>query len=45
VGALAIALILGCFGYIMATKYRRVAEIERSPKENKIDFGKIELAS
>ncbi|EDM68752.1 putative transporter, BCCT family protein [Moritella sp. PE36] len=45
VGALAIALILGCFGYILATKYKQVAAIEHSPKENKIDFGKIDLVS
>jgi choline-glycine betaine transporter len=45
VGALAIGLILACFGYIMATKYKKVAAIERSPKENKIDFSKIELAN
>ena len=45
VGALAIGLILGCFGYIMATKYNKVAAIERSPTENKIDFSKIELAN
>ncbi|ABV86333.1 choline transporter [Shewanella pealeana] len=45
VGALAIGLILGCFGYILATKYNKVAAIERSPTENKIDFSKIELAN
>lgn len=45
VGALAIALILGCFGYIMATHYRQVVDIKRSPKANKIDFGKINLAN
>ncbi|MEZ9594590.1 BCCT family transporter [Shewanella sp. 10N.261.52.F9] len=45
VGALAIGLILGCFGYIFATKYSKVAAIERSPTENKIDFSKIELAN
>lgn len=45
VGALAIGLILACFGYIMATKYQQVAAIEHSPKENKIDFRKIELAN
>ncbi|MCG9754070.1 BCCT family transporter [Shewanella insulae] len=45
VGALAIALILACFGYIVATKYQKVAAIERSPKENQIDFSKIELAN
>ncbi|ABV35729.1 putative transporter, BCCT family protein [Shewanella sediminis HAW-EB3] len=45
VGALAIGLILACFGYILATKYKKVAAIERSPTENKIDFSKIELAN
>ncbi|WP_028867870.1 choline transporter [Psychromonas arctica] len=43
VGALAIGLILGCFGYILLSHYRKVSDIERSPKENKIDFTKIEL--
>lgn len=45
VGALAIGLILGCFVYILATKYKKVAAIECSPTENKIDFKKIELAN
>jgi hypothetical protein len=45
VGALAIGLILTCFGYIMTTKYKKVAAIEHSPIENKIDFSKIELAN
>jgi glycine betaine transporter len=45
VGALAIALILGCFAYILKNHYRTVADIERSPIENKIDFTKIELAN
>lgn len=45
VGALAIGLILGCFGYIVVTQYKKVVAIERSPKENKIDFTKIELAN
>ena len=43
VGALAIGLILGCFGYILLSHFRKVSNIERSPKENKIDFTKIEL--
>jgi len=43
VGALAIGLILGCFAYMLLTHYRKVANIERSPKENKIDYTKIEL--
>ncbi len=45
VGALAIGLILGCFGYILLAHYRKVVEIKNSPKENKIDFNKIELAN
>jgi glycine betaine transporter len=45
VGALAIGLILGCFGYIVTKKYSTVAAIECSPKENEIDFGKIELVT
>ena len=45
VGALAIGLILGCFAYILMTHYRKVGDIERSPKENEIDFTKIQLAS
>jgi len=45
VGALAIALIIGCFGYILAKQYKKVAIIECSPKANKIDFSKIELAN
>lgn len=43
VGALAIGLILGCFAYILLNHLRKVADIEHSPKENKIDFTKIEL--
>lgn len=43
VGALAIGLILGCFCYILKNHYHVVADIERSPKENEIDFTKIEL--
>jgi len=45
VGALAIALILGCFVYILAKKYQQVSTIEHSPKENEIDFNKIELVN
>ncbi len=45
VGAIAIALILGCFGYILLKHFSKVAAIERSPKENEMDFGKIELAN
>ena len=45
VGALAIALILACFGYILVSHYRKVAGIDSSPAENKIDFSKIELVN
>lgn len=45
VGALAIGLILGCFGYILLVHYRKVVGIKTSPKENDIDFNKIELAN
>ena len=44
VGALAIGLILSCFIYILKSHHRTVGDIERSPKENKIDFTKIALA-
>ncbi|MBB1439856.1 BCCT family transporter [Shewanella sp. SG41-4] len=44
VGALAIGLILSCFVYILKSHYRKVRAIELSPKENEIDFTKIELA-
>ena len=43
VGAIVIGLFFTCFGYILLTKFREVSEIECSPKENKIDFNKIEL--
>ena len=45
VGAIALGLIFSCFGYIMMTQLQTVRAIERSPKENKIDFTKIELAN
>ena len=43
VGAVVIGLFFTCFGYIIFTKFKVVSEIECSPKENKIDFNKIEL--
>ncbi|GGB48508.1 hypothetical protein GCM10011607_05990 [Shewanella inventionis] len=43
VGALAIAIILSCFVYILKDHLSKVSDIERSPKANKIDFTKIEL--
>jgi len=42
VGAVVIGLFFSCFGYILLTKFKDVSEIEASPKENKIDFKKIE---
>ncbi|WP_077338702.1 BCCT family transporter [Pseudocolwellia agarivorans] len=42
VGAVVIGLFFTCFGYILFTKFKEVAAIESSPKENKIDFTKIE---
>jgi choline-glycine betaine transporter len=43
VGAVVIGLFFTCFAYILLTKFKVVSEIECSPKENKIDFNKIEL--
>lgn len=43
VGAIVIGIFFSCFAYIMFKKYNVVKEIECSPKENKIDFNKIEL--
>lgn len=43
VGAIVIGIFFSCFGYILFKKYNIVKEIECSPKENKIDFNKIEL--
>ncbi len=45
VGAVVIGLFFTCFGYILFTKFKVVSEIECSPKENKIDFTKIELVN
>ncbi|XPF95733.1 BCCT family transporter [Colwellia sp. RE-S-Sl-9] len=42
VGAVVIGLFFTCFGYILFAKFKEVAAIESSPKENKIDFTKIE---
>ena len=42
VGAVVIGLFFSCFGYILLNKFKDVSEIEASPKENKIDFKKIE---
>ncbi|KGJ91525.1 choline transporter [Colwellia psychrerythraea] len=43
VGAVVIGLFFTCFAFILLTKFKVVSEIECSPKENKIDFNKIEL--
>lgn len=45
VGALAIGLILACFGYILFNHYQKVVQIERSPQANKIDFSKINMVN
>lgn len=45
VGALVIALFFGCFGYICYSKFKTVANITRSPKENTIDFSRIETVN
>ena len=42
VGALVIGMFFACFGYMIFSKFKDVAAIESSPKENKIDFTKIE---
>ncbi|GAB1100302.1 MAG: hypothetical protein Sw2LagPseu_18500 [Shewanella algae] len=44
VGALAIGLIFACAGYMLLTKLKTLGRIQGSPKENTIDFNKIELA-
>ena len=45
VGALVIGLFFGCFGYILLKKREAVAGITASPRENTMDFSKIEWAS
>lgn len=45
VGALVIALYFSCFAYIVMKRRSEVMGIEASPKENTLDFRKIELAS
>ncbi|PAJ73404.1 choline transporter [Pseudoalteromonas sp. NBT06-2] len=45
VGAVVIGLFFTCFGYILFSKFKVVSEIACSPKENKIDFNKIELVN
>jgi choline-glycine betaine transporter len=43
VGAVVIGLFFSSFGYILFKRFNVVSKIECSPKENKIDFNKIEL--
>ena len=43
VGAVVIAIFFACFAFILSQKYKSVKNITSSPKENKIDFNKIEL--
>jgi len=45
VGAIVIGLFFSCFGYIVFKKFSVVRGIASSPKENKIDFNKIELVN
>ncbi|TMO57145.1 BCCT family transporter [Pseudoalteromonas phenolica] len=45
VGAIVIGIFFACFGYILVQKYKAVANIEGSPKENEIDYTKIETVS
>jgi len=42
VGALVIAIFFSCFAFILSQKFKSVTAIKTSPKENKIDFTKIE---
>lgn len=44
VGALVIGLYFACFVYILAKRRVQVAAIDASPRENILDFHKIELA-
>lgn len=43
VGAVVIGIFFTCLAYILLTKYKAVSEIESAPKENSLDFNKIEL--
>ncbi|MFL1406770.1 BCCT family transporter [Marinobacter sp. M1N3S26] len=45
VGALVIALYFGCFGYILAKKRAEVFGIDSSPRENVLDFHRIETTN
>ncbi|WP_283711075.1 BCCT family transporter [Pseudoalteromonas prydzensis] len=45
VGALVIGLFFGCAAYIAYSKFKTVSNIDSSPKDNKIDYAKIESVS
>lgn len=45
VGALVIALFFSCAGFIAYSKFKTVSNIDSSPKDNKIDYTKIESVS
>jgi drug/metabolite transporter (DMT)-like permease len=45
VGALVIGLFISCAAYIAYNKLKTVSQIDSSPKDNKIDYSKIETAS
>ena len=42
IGAIVIAMFLGCLINILLTKYKIVYDIESSPPENKLDFSKVD---
>ncbi len=45
VGAVVIAIFFACFGFILMNKFKAVKVINSSPKDNAIDFNKIETIS
>ncbi|MDN3651612.1 BCCT family transporter [Thalassotalea ponticola] len=45
VGALVIAIFFACFGYILYQQFHTVTKISGSPKENTVDYSKIESMS
>ncbi|KPV94540.1 BCCT family transporter [Pseudoalteromonas sp. P1-9] len=45
VGAIVIAIFFAGFGFILVNKFKTVKTIQSSPKENAIDFNKIETIS
>jgi glycine betaine transporter len=45
VGVLVIGLFFACAAYIAYSKVKTVSNIDSSPKDNKIDYTKIESAS